>query len=377
VALPPLVEPGPDLTPHEVQRYARHLALAAVGREGQRRLKNARVVVIGAGGLGSPVLLYLAAAGIGTIGVVDCDAVDVSNLQRQIVHATPDVGRAKTTSARDAITRLNPLVEVRVHDLRLGSATAVETLRGYDLVIDGSDNFSTRYLVSDACAVLDLPLVWGSISGFDGQASVFWTAPPAGHGYVGVSYRDVFPDPPAPGTVPSCAEGGVLGVLCGAIGSVLANEAVKLVAGIGDPLLGRLLTFDALTARWREIPVRPDPGRVAARPLADLAAASAPGRVISASRLAERLASRARGRDDFDLVDVREPHEHDQVAIPGARLIPRGQFLDGTAFASLDPARPLILHCASGARSAEALEIAAARGFDVVHLEGGILAWPR
>ncbi|RYV50809.1 molybdopterin-synthase adenylyltransferase MoeB [Pengzhenrongella frigida] len=383
MALPPLVEPAPELTPHEVQRYARHLTLPGIGHEGQRRLKNARVLVVGAGGLGSPVLLYLAAAGVGTLGVVDSDVVDESNLQRQVLHGTPDVDRAKTASARDAVERLNPLVHVQEHDLRLDAATAIETLRGYDLVVDGTDNFATRYLVNDACVLLGLPLVWGSIYRFDGQTSVFWADPPAGSGYEGIHYRDVFPTPPAPGTVPSCAEGGVLGVLCGAIGSVMANEAVKLITGVGEPLLGRLLTFDALTTRWREITVRPDPDRAPIGDLADIEIACAvpaptplpAGLVISARRLAERIAQRALGADDFDLVDVREPSEHAEVAIPGARLLPRGGFIDGSAFATLDRARPLILHCASGIRSAEVLAIARAEGYDVVHLEGGILAW--
>jgi len=384
MALPPLVDPASVLTPVELQRYARHVMLPEVGQEGQRRLKNARVLVVGAGGLGSPVLLYLAAAGVGTIGIIDDDDVDASNLQRQVIHGTPDVGRNKTASARAAVQRLNPLVQVNVHMLRLDAATAIETLRGYDLVVDGTDNFATRYLINDACVLLSLPLVWGSIYRFDGQTSVFWAAPPAGSGYEGVHYRDVFPHPPPPGTVPSCAEGGVLGVLCGAIGSVMASEVVKLITGIGEPLLGRLLTFDALTTRWREIPVRPDPRRAPIGALEDIAvqcatpvppAAVPRAQTITAARLAGRLADRDRGTDDFDLVDVREQPEFDLVAIPGARLVPRGAFLDGSAFALLDPSRPLILHCRSGVRSAEVLPLARAAGFDAAHLVGGVLAW--
>ena len=381
--LPPLVELGAELTPTERDRYARRVTLPALGSAGQRRLKNARVLVVGAGGLGSPVLLYLAAAGVGTIGIVDCDDVEESNLQRQVLHATADVGRRKTTSARDAVEALNPLIDVRVHDLRLDAATALDTLRGYDLVIDGTDNFATRYLVNDACVLLGLPLVCGSIYRFDGQTTLFWANPPAGHRYTGVHCRDVFPEPPAPGTVPSCAEGGVLGMLCGAIGSVMANEAVKLITGIGEPLLGRFLTFDALSTRWREIPVHADPRRAPIGPLADIAVSCAvplatpvaAAHLISARRLSERLADRARGTDDFDLVDVREQHEHDEVASPGARLVPRGDFLDGSALNTLDPHRPLILHCRSGARSADVLDLAHATGFDAVHLDGGILAW--
>jgi len=336
---------------------------------------------VGAGGLGSPILLYLAAAGVGTIGIVDDDEVDESNLQRQVLHATADVGRRKTATARAAVTRLNPHVAVRVHDLRLDAASALETLRGYDLVVDGTDNFATRYLVNDACVLLGLPLVWGSIYQFHGQTTLFWADPPTGHD--GVQYRDVFPRPPAPGTTPSCAEGGVLGVLCGAIGSVMANEVVKLITGIGEPLLGRLLTFDALTTRWREIPVRADPQRAPIGPLADIAVECAlpatalvpAALTISARRLAERLAARALGADDFDLVDVREPDEFDLVSIPGARLVPRGRFLDGSALATLDRDRPLVLHCQSGARSAEVLAVVRTAGFDAVHLDGGVLAW--
>lgn len=385
MSLPPLVEPADGLSPAELARYARHVIIPGLGLEGQRRLKNARVLVVGAGGLGSPALLYLAAAGVGTLGVVDDDVVELSNLQRQVVHGADDVGRAKVDSARDSIRAVNPLVDVVTHHVRLDASNALEILAGYDLVLDGADNFATRYLVNDACAMLGKPCVWGSILRFDGQTTVFWAAPPAGSGVEGVQYRDVFPNPPAPGTVPSCAEGGVLGVLCAAIGSVMANEAVKLITGIGQPLLGRLLTFDALSARWREIPVRPDPHRAPTGPLEDIAIAcgipatpapdDADVRTISAPRLAERLAARERGADDFDLVDVREPAEHDLVAIPGARLVPRAGFLDGSAFALIDPDRELILHCRSGVRSAEVLALATARGLGARHLDGGVLAW--
>lgn len=384
--LPPLVEPADGLSPAELARYARHVIIPGLGLDGQRRLKNARVLVVGAGGLGSPALLYLAAAGVGTLGVVDDDDVELSNLQRQVIHGSDDVGRAKVDSARDAIRSVNPFVDVVTHHVRLDASNALELLAGYDLVLDGADNFATRYLVNDACALLGTPVVWGSILRFDGQTTVFWADPPAGSGVEGVQYRDVFPNPPAPGTVPSCAEGGVLGVLCAAIGSVMANEAVKLITGLGEPLLGRLLTFDALSARWREIPVRPDPRRAPAGRLEDIAiacgipaAASTASddalRTISAPRLAERLAARDLGADDFDLVDVREPAEHELVAIPGARLVPRAGFLDGSAFALFDPDRELILHCRSGVRSAEVLALATARGFDARHLDGGVLAW--
>lgn len=386
MSLPPLVEPADGLSPAELARYARHVIIPGLGLDGQRRLKNARVLVVGAGGLGSPALLYLAAAGVGTLGIVDDDDVELSNLQRQVIHGSDDVGRAKVDSARDAICSVNPLVDVVTHHVRLDASNALEILAAYDLVLDGADNFATRYLVNDACAMLGKPCVWGSILRFDGQTTVFWADPPAGSGVEGVQYRDVFPNPPAPGTVPSCAQGGVLGVLCAAIGSVMANEAIKLITGLGEPLLGRLLTFDALSARWREIQVRPDPRRAPAGRLEDIElacgvpAAAAAGSndvlpTISAPRLAERLAARDRGADDFDLVDVREPAEHDLVAIPGARLVPRAGFLDGSAFALIDPDRELILHCRSGVRSAEVLALATARGFDARHLDGGVLAW--
>jgi adenylyltransferase/sulfurtransferase len=376
--LPPLVDPGPPLSADETARYSRHLLIPGVGAVGQRRLRRARVLVVGAGGLGSPVLLYLAAAGVGTIGIVDGDVVDASNLQRQVVHGDDDLGRPKVSSAADAVHAVNPHVAVVEHRLRLTAATAAEVVDRYDVVVDGTDNFPTRYLVDDACALTGTPLVWGSVLRFDAQVAVFWARPPAGCGYPAVRYRDVFPAPPAPGAVPSCAEAGVLGTVCGSVGSMMATEVVKLVSGLGDPLLGRLLVLDALGARWREVAVRPDPDGVPVTGLTDLPELCTPlatGPVISARQLAARLAARATGADDLDLVDVREPAEHALVAIPGARLLPRGAFLDGSAYAALDPDRPLVLHCKSGARSAEVLALVRARGFDAVHLAGGVLAW--
>jgi adenylyltransferase/sulfurtransferase len=376
--LPPLVDPGPPLTPAERARFSRHVLIPEVGEVGQRRLRNARVLVVGAGGLGSPVLLYLAAAGVGTIGVVDDDVVDASNLQRQVVHGDADVGRAKVTSAAETVRTVNPLVEVVEHRVRLTAATVADVVAGYDVVVDGTDNFPTRYLVNDACVLAGVPLVWGAVLRFDAQVSVFWAAPPAGSGYPAVQYRDVFPEPPAPGTVPSCAEAGVLGVVCGAVGSMMAAEVVKLVTGLGDPLLGRMLVLDALGGRWRELPVRPDPRGVPVTALTDLDEVCEVGEplpAITARAHAARQAAREAGADDLDLVDVREPAEHALVAIPGARLLPKGAFLDGSAFAHLDPARPLVLHCKSGIRSAEVLALVRQRGFDAVHLEGGVLAW--
>lgn len=381
--LPPLVEPAPPLDRERLARYSRHVLIPGVGELGQRRLANARVLVVGAGGLGSPVLLYLAAAGVGTIGIVDDDVVDASNLQRQVVHGTDDVGRSKVASAAESVREVNPFVTVREHALRLDSSNVLDVVADYDVVLDGTDNFPTRYLVNDACVLTGKPLVWGSILRFDGQVSVFWADPPRGCGYEGVQYRDVFPEPPPAGSVPSCAEAGVLGVVCAAVGSMMATEAVKLVLGVGEPLLGRLLAFDALAATWREVRVRPDPAGTPVTGLVDLtevctppAPAATPAEaVIGARALADRLAARERGEDDFDLVDVREPAEHALVAIPGARLLPRGRFLDGSAFDDLDPARPLVLHCKSGVRSAEVLALARSRGLDAVHLDGGVLAW--
>ena len=262
MSLPPLVEPVPELTPAEIARYSRHVILPDVGLTGQRRLRAARVGVVGAGGLGSPTLLYLAAAGVGTLGVIDADTVDESNLQRQVIHGQSDLGRLKVDSAAEAIAEVNPHVEVVRHAVHLDAGNALDVLTGYDLVLDGTDNFATRYLVADACELLGVPEVWGSIFRFDGQVSVFWRD----HGPV---YRDLFPQAPPPGAVPSCAEGGVLGVLCGAIGSVMATEAIKLICGIGDPLVGRLMVFDALAMTWRTLRVQPDPERTPVTELID------------------------------------------------------------------------------------------------------------
>ena len=252
MSLPPLVSPADDLTVDEVRRYSRHLIIPDVGKTGQRRLKNAKVLVVGAGGLGSPALLYLAAAGVGTLGVIDFDVVDESNLQRQIIHGQSDIGRPKAVSAMESIREVNPLVNVVLHEERLDSDNAMQIFEPYDLIVDGTDNFATRYLVNDACVLLGKPYVWGSIYRFDGQASVFW----AEHG---PCYRCLYPEPPPPGMVPSCAEGGVLGVLCATIGSLQVNEAIKVITGIGEPLAGRLMIYDALDMTYRPVKVRKDP----------------------------------------------------------------------------------------------------------------------
>ena len=246
------MEPAESLTVDEVRRYSRHLIIPDVAMVGQKRLKNAKVLCVGAGGLGSPALMYLAAAGVGTLGIVEFDVVDESNLQRQIIHGQSDIGRPKAESARDTVREINPLVNVIVHNTRLDNDNVLDIFSGYDLIVDGTDNFATRYMVNDACVILNKPYVWGSIYRFDGQVSVFWNE-------YGPNYRDLYPDPPPPGMVPSCAEGGVLGVLCASIGSAMVNEAIKLITGIGEPLVGRLLVFDALDMTWREIKVRKDP----------------------------------------------------------------------------------------------------------------------
>jgi len=398
VPLPPLVEPVPELPVELVRRYSRHLIIPDVGSLGQRRLAAARVLVVGAGGLGSPALMYLAAAGVGTIGVLDDDVVEESNLQRQVVHGQSDLGRPKVDSARDAIAEINPHVRVITHQVRLDAANVMEVFAGYHLVLDGTDNFATRYLVNDACALLGIPYVWGSIYRFDGQVSVFWADPPPGpdgERVDGVTYRDVFPVPPPPGMVPSCAEGGVLGVLCAAIGSVMVTEAVKLICGIGRPLLGRLVVLDALEMTWRTVRLRPDPEAEPVTALADYeafcgtlspsAAAAAEGSTITARQLAAMLEARDRGEEDFVLVDVREPGEREIVAIPGSVLLPVGRIWTGEGVAELaeltradGPAgeRRVVLHCKTGGRSAEALALLKAAGFaDAVHVAGGVLAW--
>ena len=401
--LSPLVEPAAELTAEELVRYSRHVILPQVGLLGQRRLKAARVAVVGAGGLGSPALLYLAAAGVGTLGIIDDDVVDASNLQRQVIHGQADLGRPKVDSAAAAIAEVNPNVEVRRHAVRLDATNALEVLGGYDLVLDGADNFPTRYLVGDACELLGMPEVWGSIYRFDGQVAVFWARPGGtggtdGPGALGKGrgpvYRDLFPEPPPPGAVPSCAEGGVLGVLCAAIGSVMATEAVKLICGIGEPLLGRLMVFDALEMTWRTLRVLPDPDRPAVRGLIDYerfcgltdarhdaAGGSGVAAEVDARTLAAMLAERAAGQRHFTLLDVREPFERDIVDIPGSVLLPLADLLDvaqpsTTGADGALPEGPLVLYCKSGARSARALAALAAAGRqDAVHLGGGVLAW--
>jgi adenylyltransferase/sulfurtransferase len=381
MALPPLVEPAAELTKEEVARYSRHLIIPDVGVDGQKRLKNAKVLVVGAGGLGSPALLYLAAAGVGTLGVVDFDVVDESNLQRQVIHGQSDVGRPKAESARDSVAEINPFVKVVLHQTHLNSENALEIFRDYDLILDGTDNFATRYLVNDAAVLLGKPYVWGSIFRFEGQVSVFWEDAPNGQG---LNYRDLYPEPPPPGMVPSCAEGGVLGVLCASIGSIMVTEAIKLLTGIGDPLLGRLMVYDALEMSYRTIKIRKDPESPKITELIDYEAfcgvvstdaqQAAAGNTITPLELKHKQES----GEDFLLVDVREPHEYEIVKIPGSVLIPKDKILSGEAFSELPQDKPLVLHCKSGARSAEALAALHKAGFkDAVHVGGGVLAWAR
>ena len=367
----------PELTSQEISRYSRHLLLPEVGVEGQRKLKAARVLLIGAGGLGSPAALYLAAAGIGTLGLVDFDVVDVTNLQRQILHGTSDVGRSKLASATDRLREINPLVRVEAHEVRFTAANALDLVRRYDLVVDGTDNFATRDLVNDAGVLAGVPNVYGSIFRFDGQASVFCTT----HG---PCYRCLYPEPPPPGLVPSCAEGGVLGVLPGLVGTLQATEAIKLILGIGEPLIGRLTLIDALGAQWRTVKVRRNPACPACgtRELQQLidydqfcGVSNVPTEVPVPEITPLDVAARLARNDDFDLIDVREPHEVRIAAYPArARVIPLGSL--GEAIASLDAGRDIVLACRSGARSAKAVRQLQAAGFTRVwNLAGGILRW--
>jgi adenylyltransferase/sulfurtransferase len=398
VSLPALVEPAAELTTDEVRRYSRHLIIPDVGMSGQKRLKNAKVLVIGAGGLGSPALLYLAAAGVGTLGIAEFDEVDESNLQRQIIHGQSDIGKSKAVSAKESIAEANPLVNVVVHDVRLDNDNVLEIFEDYDLIVDGTDNFATRYMVNDAAYFLNKPYVWGSIYRFDGQASVFWPTltNEDGSSADAPCYRCLYPEPPPPGMVPSCAEGGVLGVLCASIGSIQVNEAIKLLTGIGDPAVGKLVIYDALELEWRTLKVRKDPNcalcgenatvtglidyETFCGAVSEEAADAAAGSTISVTQLEQMLKERENGERDFVLVDVREPNEFEINKIPGSVLIPKGEFLSGAALSELSRLAggdsKVVLHCKSGVRSAEVLAILKGAGFsDAVHVGGGVAAW--
>ena len=377
------IEEAPELTRDEIVRYQRHLVLEEVGADGQQRLKDGRVLLVGAGGLGSPAALYLAAAGVGTLGIVDFDAVDVSNLQRQVLHGTSDIGRPKIDSARDRLHEINPHVAVETYEIRLDATNALEILRGYDVVIDGSDNFQTRYLVNDACVLLGKPYVYGSIIRFEGQASVF-AAPD------GPCYRCLFREPPPAGLIPNCAEGGVLGVLPGLVGVMQATEAIKMVLGVGETLIGRLLLVDALRMRFRTIALRKDPACPACgtRELTELidyeafcgpgsgpdatpaAVHQEPSHEIAPAALAARL---ARG-DAIEVIDVREPFEWRIARVDGARLVPLRTLR--SVLPTLDPNREIVVLCHHGMRSASAAGMLRDEGFSrVLNLSGGIDRW--
>jgi len=372
----------PELTNAEIERYSRHLILPEVGIDGQRRLKGARVLCVGAGGLGSPAALYLAAAGIGTLGLIDFDAVDVSNLQRQIIHGTPDIGRSKLASARARLSALNPEIRIETHETKLSSANALALFKEYDVILDGTDNFATRYLVNDACVILRKPNAYGSIFRFEGQASVFATTE-------GPCYRCLFPEPPPPGLVPSCAEGGVLGVLPGVIGTIQATETIKLILGAPGTLIGRLLLYDAWSMRFRELKVRRDPecpvcgDRPSIRELIDYEqfCGVTPQAGVSASASAgveETTVEQLKARLDAGLptfvLDVREPHEYQICRIPNSILIPLGQL--GTRLTELpNDGREIVVHCKMGGRSAKAVKLLKDQGVDAKNLTGGVLAW--
>jgi sulfur-carrier protein adenylyltransferase/sulfurtransferase len=380
-SLPPLVEPAAELTREEVARYSRHLIIPDLGVDGQKRLKNAKVLVIGAGGLGSPALLYLAAAGVGTIGIVEFDVVDESNLQRQIIHGQSDIGRSKAESARDSIREINPLVTVHLHELRLEPDNAVDLFKSYDLILDGTDNFATRYLVNDAAVLAGKPYVWGSIYRFEGQVSVFWEDAPNG---LGLNYRDLYPEPPPPGMVPSCAEGGVLGILCASIASVMGTEAIKLITGLGEPLLGRLMVYDALEMSYRTIKIRKDPETPKITELIDYEDFCGVVSDEAAEASADSTLTPQELRDLLDsgkkvaLIDVREPVEWDINHIDGAQLVPKSTIESGEGLAKLPQDRIAVLYCKTGVRSAEALAAVKKAGFsDAKHLQGGIVAWAR
>ena len=363
------------MTKDEQLRYSRHMIMPEVGPEGQQRLNKARVLCIGAGGLGSPAALYLAAAGIGKLGLVDFDDVDLSNLQRQILHGTKDVGRKKLDSARDRLRDVNPTIEIATHEAWFTSANAMEIVSNYDVVVDGSDNFPTRYLSNDVCVFAKKPNVYGSVFRFDGQTTVF--APHLG----GPCYRCLFPEPPAPGSVPNCAQAGVLGVLPGIVGTIQANEAIKLILGIGEPLVGRLLYFDALKMKFREFNLRRDPecpvcgdSPTITKPIdyeqfcGVATATEIP--MVSVKELKQKLDA----RENFQLLDVREPFEHEMANIDSAKLIPLGELPE--RLNELDRERLTIVHCHSGQRSAQAVRILREAGFaNVFNLEGGIARW--
>jgi len=372
------------LTQAEYERYSRHLILPGVGLEGQKKLKAAKVLCVGTGGLGSPVLLYLAAAGIGRLGIVDFDTVDISNLQRQIIHTVAWVGQSKAQSAKERIAQLNPHCQVDVYETQLRASNALDIIANYDVVVDGTDNFPTRYLVNDACTLLNKPFIYGSILWFEGQVSVF-------NYQGGPTYRDLFPEPPPPGAVPSCAEGGVLGVLCGVIGSLQATETIKVILGLGDILSGRLLIYNALKMQFRELKLRPHPDRPVIKELIDYEQFCGITRAkqqeqqmqaeipeITVQELQQRLTTQPA---KTLLVDVRNPGEYEVARIPGSVLIPLAELEQGPGLEKLTQMwgdRELVVHCKSGVRSLKALHLIKEKTGRVgLNVKGGILAWSR
>jgi molybdopterin/thiamine biosynthesis adenylyltransferase/rhodanese-related sulfurtransferase len=373
---PPLVNPGPALSAQQARRYSRQIVIPQIQASGQERIGNAKVLCIGAGGLGSPALMYLAAAGVGTIGIVDFDTVDETNLHRQVLFGQSDIGKKKVDVAKSKIEESNPLVTVTTYPVRINPSNVLEIMAGYDIVIDATDNFATRYLINDAAVLLNKPYVWGSVNRFDGQAAVFWSS-------LGPCYRCLHPEPPAPGTVQNCADAGVLGVLCASIASIQVNEVIKAITGIGELQIGKLMIYEALEAEHSKIDIHKNPLCVICgeNPTqvgllenyeSFCGVASAPE--ISVEDLKKKFAA----NDDFILIDVREPDEFASSRIPGSVLIPKAHFFDATALDLLPRDKEIILHCRSGVRSAHCLAIIQGAGFmNSRHLGGGILAWEK
>ena len=373
---PPLVNPGPALSAQQARRYSRQIVIPQIQASGQERIGNAKVLCIGAGGLGSPALMYLAAAGVGTIGIVDFDTVDETNLHRQVLYGQSDIGKKKVDVAKSKIEESNPLVSVTTYPVRINPSNVLEIMAGYDIVIDATDNFATRYLINDAAVLLNKPYVWGSVNRFDGQAAVFWSS-------LGPCYRCLHPEPPAPGTVQNCADAGVLGVLCASIASIQVNEVIKAITGIGELQIGKLMIYEALEAEHSKIDIHKNPLCVICgeNPTqvsllenyeSFCGVASAPE--ISVEDLKKKFAA----DDDFILIDVREPDEFASSRIPGSVLIPKAHFFDATALDLLPRDKEIILHCRSGVRSAHCLAIIQGAGFmNSRHLGGGILAWEK
>ena len=373
---PPLVNPGPALSAQQARRYSRQIVIPQIQASGQERIRNAKVLCIGAGGLGSPALMYLAAAGVGTIGIVDFDTVDETNLHRQVLFGQSDIGKKKVDVAKSKIEESNPLVSVTTYPVRINPSNVLEIMAVYDIVIDATDNFATRYLINDAAVLLNKPYVWGSVNRFDGQAAVFWSS-------LGPCYRCLHPEPPAPGTVQNCADAGVLGVLCASIASIQVNEVIKAITGIGELQIGKLMIYEALEAEHSKIDIHKNPLCVICgeNPTqvnllenyeSFCGVASAPE--ISVEDLKKKFAA----NDDFILIDVREPDEFASSRIPGSVLIPKAHFFDATALDLLPRDKEIILHCRSGVRSAHCLAIIQGAGFmNSRHLGGGILAWEK